>query len=1405
MPNLAYKLVIRDASTVANPNGTTDAITITSVRSGTNPYIASPPSGDGYEIDPITGAIRSGSYSIQIADAVTGSNATGTIRFFTNKLEDANNQQQLLSRRAYLYTSSNDGVSFTQTYAGYISAIRLVSSALFEVGISDSRRVEQTRAIFEGSTLGTYTTRGCLTGGPVTAQWGPVIARGGWLYRVNSVAGNREVGLSFLSGYDSYAGAPTITDWRQLVREPVAREIAKRRTLIPDAPSGSGDWPFGYSNIVLHVGTTITNAAATNHVLKEGLPYNGVNDNPGYGNLTVWWDSAVAIPANQSLLYVSLYTREVSELSPLYIDAHPVDIVLAVWNEARMFWKNPADPDPAWVAQIRSLIGVNTRLALRITEPPTISKFLDDAIFGPFGLSARVDSASGALRLVDTRGRGTSTPSITITAADMANGSDLVFDLDEKTAVSAVQLTAKTFNTNYSAQAGVNSSKPTPTDGVVVGEVKATARNADMTVFSGREIKYDIPGMVHNAAGWLSNELEMLQSIAVPIYARFGRGSQAADVSIIDTSSAAALEVGDECIFSAPHYPNANYRIGESSVAGRIMQVIRRTETPAGPILRLLDVGLNQASSPAPTLVARKSPTAGTYAAQFRLNNAATMTAAFLSVEVQWSTGASTPTGDGTTFNVYGPADIPTDYVTLPTVPQGTRVWVRARSKAYERRASAWTAWTSVLLDSMTAVTGLTASPITTTSVTLSWTNTNVSLPVGVYLFQGASAPASWDEYKVTSLAAGTTTITIGERISSGLQYVAAIAYDDVTGAGPFTTRTFTATGSGGTALRPAGLAIVPGIDNASLLQGNVLALYPALGENPAIAELNTVIARAPDVSGSPGTFADIATVSADTTTYVDYLPRTGTTYWYRIRHTSPGKAASSNTPSVDGIATGVQQNIVRPDAVAPIVTVTTSESGTTATVTIGINDPQNRLVQVRFRQRTNNGAWSAWTIDSTSPYTYSATIPAEGFVEIEYEVTGYAADGVSRILASGIESFDADTIANIVSASGTFSLAGALTLGIQADTDTASFRYAYATTDWASDAAALAAATGGGSNLVDARNVTAILTGPYAVGTTVYLAIAGYTGASGGGTVSGPYRYSFLNGSRDTIPLIARARLFSISATQAVVRVAVASPIALSPNTATIAYTPTDLGITPASGQTVNPVTGDDVNEATTASYKDFTIPRPANGAVPARVTFTVTATGRVSATPSATIVPQNPIPASLIVNYEASDTEYVITWSVGSGDTATLSIDGGAYSTPPASPITVAREPYKTGADKVYTFKSVGAGGDTLTSSVTVAKQYPYVAAAAEVNITAITRKSTTTFTTTWTDSNLPAGATFTISWKIFDVGTGTGTANNVTSPYDATGNTGLTTGSVARVTITAKDSGGNVVASDTDTVTF
>ena len=1111
---IQYRLTIRNASTLANPDGTADELVVTSVPSGTNPFIADAPSGDGQEVDPITGAVRTGAYTVQIVDANTGTDGTGTIRVLTNKLEDATFRQQLISRRAIVEVRT-DGGAWQTLVSGFIAGVRLVSPMRYEVTVGDSRRVERTQTIFQGGALGSYTTRGCITGGPVTATWGPVRSRGGWRYRL-AISGN-DVVATFVDGYESGQDAPLVTDWRKLANPDIASTIEAYRQVNPYALGGGSEYVTSYTTpvysfaagdwvvaggILVYAGSSATNAVAQ-RALLVGPAVTPATESLGVSKLYLYWPGCPF--SNGQVVHISLTTFLTTERTPLYLDAHPVDLATEIWTNARIEYDTTA------ASNIKALVGSNVRLACRFTEPPTIADFLEKAIFGPFGISARTNAA-GKQQLFATRIRTSTTPSLTLATNDLRSAEPLVFDLDEQTAISAITLKQKIFNAaSYIApttQQGYADSTQgrVPSDGVLISDVEQTSQYLDpnLTVFTGRNITYDIPGMIHTADDWAPATTSQLDAISLGIFDRFGRGCQTSEAQVLAGASAAAAQVGDELYYDVAHFPNKGYRIGESSVGPRIMQVVRRTETPSGPVFKLLDSGLAAQPATAATISIAQNPFSPTAIAQFTITNAATLNATgVISVRVQWATGATTPTS-GADFATYAPAAIPTAAVNLPSVTTpGTTVWVRARSEQAGRRPSAWTAWTSVTLAAVAAPSGVSATDIRRTSARIQWTNTSTVYPLVLFAFQGASAPANWLPYRVGTLPVGTTDTVIRTLTGPSINWVIGVAYETPNGLGVVGTVSVTTTTTLTTANRPAALAIIPGVDDATLTQGVALALWPTDQTFDIVIERSLF-------SGTG--FSEIARVSGTTPVYVDERPRNGLTWFYRIAHILGGFSLSPYTPEVSSVATGVPRDLVRPGAVVPVVEVATTETSTQGTVTLTITDPQNRLQQVRFRERTGGGAWGAWVVDSTVPYSYTGTLPGSGFLDIQYEVTAYNGAGELTIVAGGVQSFDRGTTANIVSAAGSFTTAGVLTVAVQADTDTNSFRYAVATSPWANDAAAYAAAQAG--TLVNARNDLILFPGPYALGSTVYVAFAAYTGASGTGSVSGPYRYAFVNGS---------------------------------------------------------------------------------------------------------------------------------------------------------------------------------------------------------------------------------------------------------------------------------------------------
>lgn len=1441
MPNQVYRFRVRTADDLA------DTLVLTSIRSGTNPYIVAPPSGDGQEVDLLTGGVRTGAYVVEVADAVTGSTTVGTLRVVTSKLNDGvseflllengdklllesgdpiemeqNNadfgRPHLLSRKAFVEMSTDNGATWTVWIAGFLSSIRQVDAIRYAFTVSNTRRIEQTKQVFTWQTAAERTAfpkRGCIFGGPIIGGLGGGTVRtidsGGWefLYQNTTGTSTPVTGDTLALKYD-YGYYPPLYERKQSPGPNQAAQFwASLQPFLKAIPGNADAAGSAFADLraeQIYAAPDLlclVTDPATGNVWEGELraanlgvqPDNNnreqfINRRNLYVQLTAPTTSWPTLPATNTRLRVRAVTRTVSEASPLYLQAHPVAIAEQLYTLANL----PVDSTS--VTTVTNALGPTMLVTLRITAATNMAEFLETTLYGPFGFAPRYN-ANGEVEFFTTRALSATAPTLTIADADLVGDTPpAIYDVDESTVVTGFTITQTALQVATNADtAFVNR----PSDGVFATPQALPYVSGDTTTYSTRVVEYTIPGMMTDAQSFVPTFAAFAQSIAREGFDRFGRGAVMSEVHVLRSAAAAAAQIGDFVYLNAGYYPNKNYRIGESTVGPRVAQVVRREERPEGPIFKLVDAGVYVQPAIAPTISIVASSSNPRRVANFTITNAATLiNAADLSVAIEYAVSATTPAG-GITFARYTSLQIPLGAVELPAVKPGSRVWVRARSEQAGVFPSLWTAWTDVTLTTWVAPTSVTIGTKTNATLAVSWSlNGNTSDPVDVYVAPGAVAPSDWTPYRINTLPPGTTTTTV-TGLTTSTTYIVGIAFRDMVAnvaQNPVTATDTTAGTTTGTATRPAGVQVVAGVDDANLPQGTVLGLWSAAGA------ITTLVERA---TSSGGTFSEIAELPADATIYVDYLPRNGTTYYYRLKHRTPGQADSSATAEVSAAATGVSSPL-RPDALAPVVIITTSETSTTGTVTIGITDPQNRLQQVRFRERTNNGAWSAWTVDSTAPYSYTVTLPTTGFVEVEYEVTGFGADGVSRVLAGGVESFDVGNVANIVSASGTFSLAGALTLGLQADTDTLSFKYAVATTDWASDALAYSAAQAG--TLVNARNATVILAGPYAVGTTVYLAIAAYTGASASGVVSGPYRYSFLNGARDTVSLVTRARVKDVDADNVTVRVAVADPYPQGTNSATIGYSALGVtGVTPVTGQTVTP---DSTLTENANTYKDFTVPRPAAGSPPGRITFTVTAASREAATDAVDVMAKNPSPASLTVNYTTTDATYEITWSVGATDTATVSIDGGAYSTPATSPITVARAPYEGGSDKIYTFKSTGVQGDVVTSSVNVARQLPYVTNPPTLNITSIVKDSSTSFTTTWTYANMPSGTTFSLTWRVFDVGSGSGTTTGITlgtSPrsYQITTATGLATGSIVRVTVTAKDSGGNAIASDTDSVTF
>jgi hypothetical protein len=892
MASVAFRLTIYQA------NGTTPDLTVTSVRGGTNPFIVDVPNGDGQEVDLLTGAVRSGAYNVRVADVVTGSTGTGTVRLVTSKLEDADYRQHLLSRRALLECSRDGGSTWEVWTSGYLTALRQTDAMTYEFTVSDSRRLESTHTAFTWWSDTNKTTderrefpnRGCLVGGPMIQNFGPLRASGGWEFFWREVQSNY-LALAFSAAYEppSYARSPYFTvsrfmyDTRNFLQKlpPIATLTGSNYVQLRDR-----EYVFGYPALLAMVTDGTNTWYGSVRAAFTPAFYSG----SGAGDRTQGFDIArsnyvyveldpgqsTSYPSTNARVRVRILQREVSEVSPVYIDEHPVDIAVKLYKTVGIPYNS------ASITSTKAAVGDDIKLALRITEPTNMGEFLSNAIFGPFGFSARTNS-SGEQEFFPTRIANATAPTTTIAVGDIVGDAPPpVFEVDEGTVVTSFRLTAQALAPFVPDP---DQTQPPPADGMVAIENTQVVQNADTTTFSTREVAYDIPGMVHDgsASGQafvLSPEVvgKFFTGIVAEGFDRFGRGAIVSEVQVLAGTAAANLQVGAEVVLNIPYYPNKNYRIGESTVGTRIAQIVRRTEMPEGPIFKLVDSGVNQQPA-SPTFTVAAWTGDPRRIAEVTVTNASTLNSAGVTLAVQYQVSANTPTRTGTLFTRFRPGTIPTGPFLLPNVPPGSKVWVRMRTERTELRASAWTSWTSVTLDSWIAPTSLTAGSATANSMTLSWSlNSNTLDPMDVFVYPGGSAPADWTDYRLSTLSSGSTTTIVRDLLPS-TQYTFGVAFRDVsTGAySAFTTATAT-TAATNTTTCPAApkMKVIPAFENAGQTTGVVLTIG-------AVEGYNIVVQRAPDSSGSPGTWADIAVLLPLTGYFADILPSDGITRWYRV------------------------------------------------------------------------------------------------------------------------------------------------------------------------------------------------------------------------------------------------------------------------------------------------------------------------------------------------------------------------------------------------------------------------------------------------------------------------------------------------------------------------------------------
>jgi hypothetical protein len=782
--DLEYQLRIRNAANSA------DVLTITSVRGGSNPYITAPPTGDAETIDPREPRDSFfGVYSIRAADVDIG----GSLRLITSQLEDASGRQQLGFRVAIIEYRENGG-AWQVMIAGLILKLRLVSDIEWEFTVGDPMHAHTVTQMFSPSSstlitafLTSWPMRGCVLGGPVkgaTSGAFGIADLGGWQMRVETTGIATEYYLRPVSIYGPPGWKAGQKDQAELEQIAAAINDAVGAVQIPLSNSEASPW------------TTIENAEENAWswrgltLLIDGVPwkplaytYDQFLDPAGYvivaprlvnagyhgqNGIKVKSDGVKTL-TNGQLVRVRALTILPSELSPIYLVDHPVELLKTFWDSVGLGY------DSTQATALKELIGTDARYAMRITAAKNLADLVGE-VCSVYGIGLRGND-SGQIYVFDARlGRSSTAPAVTINAVDVVKDSVQPFDLDPAEAIKSITFRAKRFTDQRMVP--VRRGDASIVDGVAETDVELTVVNGATGALPYGDLSMTFGGMILGASALYPTVRDFFIAIAQRLFDRWGWGGIGAKMLMRRGGAGDSVRVGDEILVNLADIPNQNYRLGDNgAIAARAMQIVRRTVTPEGYDVELVDSGLTgQPPATLPAVSAAASADLPRTVATATVTNAAALNAAGYGATLQMAFAAT-----ATRFHdvISWPAgQIPTTAFRLPPVVAGTTVYVRARSEQAGHRPTNWGASANVALTGISAPSAFSATPVGAdgSKCSLAWTVGSSTDLVDVFI--RLSGETFSQAVKVDTLPPGSNRYDLAN-LTPGTNYIATVQHRD--------------------------------------------------------------------------------------------------------------------------------------------------------------------------------------------------------------------------------------------------------------------------------------------------------------------------------------------------------------------------------------------------------------------------------------------------------------------------------------------------------------------------------------------------------------------------------------------------------------------------------------------------
>lgn len=639
-----------------------------------------------------------------------------------------------------------------------------------------------------------WPTRGCAFGGPILGGFMDLPDKGGWVCRLEKFSAAGTI-LRFQQGY----GPPDFQKWiTDIGSEAIAKATNDR--VGPVQPRYNAD-AYGAWALTNQFVTTfdqaefsvfakdlivevLTELGSTSYgyllpfvsgfstsLVESGTKPVGGGVTPQAGIVLLAKPSGM--PAYNTVVRARALTAGLSEVSPLYIDQHPVDVMTTALTELGYPY------DAASATTTKETIGADLRWRDRITASPDAVEYLSQ-LQGAFGIGLR-PQADGDLEFFASRIFDNSPPVVEITDEDVVDPSEMgagpVFEISETTAIKKVVVE---FNALLSVP---QDSSERPPDGIVLQPTRIERTNGDPGAVGDRVHQWTLSGMVARV-GTFKPDMTYFDIPIREVFDRWGRGVIECCLALLRGGSADSAKLGDEVIVTLPQLPNRNKRYGDdNTVGGRAMQIVRLTQQTWGAFAKLIDSGPNaQPYATAPTISIAANATYPKTVADLTITNAGTLNAAGAGarVRVAVTTGAAPAAGDYADVALFPPGQIPTAAFPLPAVIAGRKVYAKVRAEIpLSNRPSNYSAASSVTLSSYTAPSAVTVTANVSdgTKATVSWTVGESTLRTEIF-FRATSGSSASDDVLIEELQLGANAYAL-TNLKPGTGYTISVRHRD--------------------------------------------------------------------------------------------------------------------------------------------------------------------------------------------------------------------------------------------------------------------------------------------------------------------------------------------------------------------------------------------------------------------------------------------------------------------------------------------------------------------------------------------------------------------------------------------------------------------------------------------------